>query len=138
MTFSAKYDVNGHITAGPLSDGRTWSGITPTSRLWGDVQNWVKSGGVIAAYEAPAEAFKPIPRYDFWLAVGSHLSLTKDTVLAAIDASDLSDDDKYYARLGINEAQTYLRDDPNVISLLDLMGYSASEADDFWRWAQPT
>lgn len=81
--------------------------------------------------------FKPIPRYDFWRAVDEGLKLKKDQVLAAIETSDLDDDAKYHAKLGITDAQTYIRDDPNVVSLLSLMGFPAHEADDFWLWAQP-
>ncbi|QIG74583.1 hypothetical protein EVC11_001 [Rhizobium phage RHph_I20] len=89
-----------------------------------------------AAANVPA-VFQPIERYDFWLAVKDAMGLRKDDVIAAIDASALSDDQKYDAKLVIADAQRYRRDDPNVVLLLNLMGYSEQEADAFWRWATP-
>lgn len=83
----------------------------------------------------PLPDFFPIPRYDFWIAVHDAFGLTKDEVLAAIDTSDLDANQQYLAKLGIADAQTYRRDDPNVVTLLTLMGYSAQEADTFWKWA---
>jgi hypothetical protein len=79
-----------------------------------------------------------IMKYPFWKAVHDAFGLTKDEVIAAIDASSMTSDEKYLAKLGIETAVAYQRDDPNVVLLLNLMGYSEQEADDFWRWATPT
>lgn len=101
------------------------------------IAEWEAEGNVIPRFTQIQSGFKPIPKYDFWLAVDSNLNIKKDTVLDAIDASELDADAKYLARLGITDAQTYLRDDPNVIALLSLMGFKPDEADAFWLWAQP-
>ncbi|MGZ2448500.1 hypothetical protein ACVIRO_001254 [Rhizobium ruizarguesonis] len=81
---------------------------------------------------------QPIMKYIFWKAVHDAFGLTKDEVIASIDASSMTADEKYLAKLGIETSVAYQRDDPNVVSLLNLMGYSEQEADDFWRWASPT
>ncbi len=91
----------------------------------------------IPPYAPPPIGFKPIPKYDFWRSVDVHLHLTKDQVLDAIDKSAMDAREKYRARLGITDAQTYIRDDPNVVSMLSLMGFETREADAFWLWAQP-
>ncbi|WP_027684323.1 hypothetical protein [Rhizobium leguminosarum] len=90
---------------------------------------------VASALPAPLQ---PIMKYIFWKAVHDAFGLTKDEVIASIDASSMTADEKYLAKLGIETAVAYQRDDPNVVSLLNLMGYSEQEADDFWRWASPT
>lgn len=48
----AKYSADGSVTAGPI-DGQTWSGITPASRFWPEVQEWMDAGNVIAPYAPP-------------------------------------------------------------------------------------
>lgn len=49
---SASYEADGSVKAG-LIEGQTWSGITPESRFWGEVQAWVLAGNTITPYIEP-------------------------------------------------------------------------------------
>ena len=52
ITF-AEYDGRGGVTAGPI-DGATWHGITPASRFWKHVQEWIDAGNTITTVDAAA------------------------------------------------------------------------------------
>lgn len=48
----ARYDLDGTVTAGPI-EGCTWSGLTPASRFWPVVQEWIDAGNEPDPYVAP-------------------------------------------------------------------------------------
>ena len=52
MITNAHYNADDSVTAGPI-EGQTWSGITPSSRFWEQVQEWVAVGNTIAPYVEP-------------------------------------------------------------------------------------
>ncbi len=138
--------IHGYTATGSIRttiDGEEWDvPDDPSSRFRQLISEWEFDAygnrvNTIPPYAPPPIGFKPIPKYDFWRSVDVHLHLTKDQVLDAIDKSAMDEREKYRARLGITDAQTYIRDDPNVVSLLSLMGFETREADAFWLWAQP-
>lgn len=52
--FTAKYEQNGSITAGPFEDGNIYHGITEVSRFWQVIQDKIKDEGlVVAPYVEP-------------------------------------------------------------------------------------
>jgi hypothetical protein len=55
MTFSAKYDKDGTITAGPFPDGHTWSNITSGSRYYLEVMSLTNDGADIEPYMEPEQ-----------------------------------------------------------------------------------
>ena len=56
MTFSAKFEANGTITAGPMADGKTWNGITPSSRFYSEVMELTNGGKDIEPFIEPDPA----------------------------------------------------------------------------------
>lgn len=83
------------------------------------------------AWVHPVE-FKPIEPAPFWQAAFDMLQLKKTTILNAI----VDEDERYLAELDINGRKTYLRDDPMVIQLSTLHGYTDAEMDSLWLYVQ--
>lgn len=49
----AHYAADGTVTAGPI-EGLTWGSITPASRFWSAIEEWLAAGNEIAPYAPPA------------------------------------------------------------------------------------
>ncbi|CUX41790.1 hypothetical protein AGR7C_Lc100170 [Agrobacterium deltaense Zutra 3/1] len=67
MDFSASYDANAKVTAGPMDDGNTYYGITEGSYFWSVVMDWVTAGNVIEPYvENTPEPATVVYAVDLW------------------------------------------------------------------------
>jgi len=51
--FSAKFEKDGAVTAGPFEDGNTYCGITQDSRFWAVLEAWIEDGHEILPYDGP-------------------------------------------------------------------------------------
>lgn len=89
MTFLAKYNEDGSITAGPLSDGQTWNGITPTSRFYEEVMALTNDGQDILPYAEPAPPIPTISRRQFFQQAAVAGIITENEALAAVTTGAL-------------------------------------------------
>lgn len=116
----------------------TWGWI-PFTAAPNDVATYtadlfIRAKDIAAPYVPPAPTFQPLPRLAFWL-VAAQIGVTKAAVLAQIEA--MPDGlDKEIARVYVEEAQTYHRDDPHVIMFSELNNIPSAQLDTLWLWAQ--
>jgi len=89
MTFSAKYEGNGTITAGPLADGETWSGITEDSRFWEELMGLTNNGADIEPYVEPAPPVPTISRRQFFQQAAIAGIISETEALAAVTTGAL-------------------------------------------------
>jgi hypothetical protein len=76
--------------------------------------------------------FKPIEPVPFWRAAWDLLSLKKTDVYSAITDPD----ERYLAELDVEGRKSYLRDDPMVVQLATLNGYTPEAMDNLWLFVQ--
>lgn len=88
MTFTAKYEVNGTVTAGPFADGMTWSGITEDSRFWAEVMEMTNNGADIDPY-VEATPIPGISRRQFFQQAAIAGIITENEALAAVTTGAL-------------------------------------------------
>lgn len=89
MTFSAKFEANGTITAGPLADGHVWSSIAPPSRFYTEVMSLTNNGADIAPYVAPPAPIPTISRRQFFQQAAIGGIITQSEALAAVTSGAL-------------------------------------------------
>lgn len=136
----ANYSPDGSVTAGPI-EGKTAFGITPESRFWPLVEEWVNAGNQITpvAPETPIDPLaQPLDRLRFWLAAAS-VGVSKWSVRDRIAAMPETTYDEKVAKdeaiAWFEEAKQYRRDDPLLIQLAAAEGISEAELDALWAWA---
>lgn len=136
----AKYNPDGSVTAGPI-EGKTAFGITPESRYWALVQEWMNAGNQIEAVEpaSPSDPLsQPLDRLRFWLAAASagvSKWSVRDSIAAMPDTSPAEKVAKDEAIAWFEEAKQYRRNDPLLTQLAAAEGISAAELDALWIWA---
>lgn len=86
----------------------------------------------VVAFLNPVAIFKPIEPAPFWLAAKDLLGIKKSDVLDAITDPD----ERYEAELSVMDRKRYLRDDPMVTKLSELLGYPPAQMDSLWLYVQ--
>ncbi|MGY5793662.1 hypothetical protein ACXHXM_25970 len=89
MTFTAKYNEDGSIVAGPLSDGNTWNSITPASRFYDEVMTLTNGGQDILQYVERAAPISAISRRQFFQQAAVGGIITENEALAAVTTGAL-------------------------------------------------
>lgn len=79
--------------------------------------------------------FPPLTPRQLWRAAYDSLQMTKEDVVASIDASAMTDSEKKLAKIDIECASSYLREDATVVAMAALMGFAEAEFDSLWLWA---
>lgn len=114
-------------------------GINPQIRKWiVDNPNFPIDSYVTPTPPTAEEIRASMPkltRRQFWLAATS-INITKESVLASVQAdANLTETDKLYITIEVQEATYYNRTNPYVVLLSNAMGVTPEEMDSLWNWA---
>lgn len=126
--FTAKYEENGSITAGPMEDGQTYSGITEASRFYATVMALTNDGADIDPYVPPTA-----PPVDVVSARQFKLQLLASGLLDQVDAWIASQSKA--VQIAYEYSGTFVRTEPMMAAGFAAMGFTEEQIDGFFTAA---